>query len=178
MAVPFVIYGSSLVLAFGSSAAYHGTRRWARNWILATLDHCAIFLVIAGTYTPFGLIALRDRGGASLVAIEWALAFIGILARLFWIRRLHRFSIPLYLAMGWLGVAWSRPLIETVGPMGVSLILIGGAAFTLGILAYRWHRFAFHNPVWHLFVMAGAAFHFWTIAVYVLPDAGQSAGLQ
>lgn len=169
-----IVYGSSLLLAFGSSAAYHGSRRWARNWIFATFDHCAIFILIAGTYTPFGLIALRDRDGALLVAVEWALALVGILARLFWIRRLHELSIPLYLAMGWLGIAWFRPLVDTIGPSGLSLVAAGGVAYTLGILAYRWRSFAFHNPVWHVFVITGAALHFWAIAAYVLSNAGRS----
>jgi len=177
MVFSIVVYGGSLMLALGSSAAYHGTRRWTKNWIFATFDHCAIFLLIAGTYTPFGLIALHDRGGTSLVATEWALAFTGIVTRLFWIRRLHQLSIPIYLMMGWLGLAWSRAFVGTIGATGISLILIGGAAYTLGVLAYRWQSFAFHNPVWHIFVITGAASHFWAIAS-VLSNAGRSAGMR
>lgn len=171
------VYGASLILAFASSALYHGRPHGARVWIAATLDHCAIFILIAGTYTPVGLIALRERGGIPLVAIEWVLALLGVAARMFWIRRLHRLSIPIYVAMGWLGLAWYRPLLGTMGPTGLALIVAGGVAYTSGILMYRWKSLPFHNAIWHVFVVVGAALHFWAIAAYVLPAAARGAGL-
>ncbi len=133
--------------------------------------------MIAGTYTPVGLIALRERGGIPLVAIEWVLALLGVAARMFWIRRLHRLSIPIYVAMGWLGLAWYRPLLGTMGPTGLALIVAGGVAYTSGILMYRWKSLPFHNAIWHVFVVVGAALHFWAIAAYVLPAAARGAGL-
>jgi hemolysin III len=169
------IYGASLVLAFASSAAYHGSRRWRRNWVMAMLDHCAIFILIAGTYTPFGLVALRGRGGLALTGIEWSLAALGVLARLFWIRRLHRLSIPIYVTMGWLGLAWYRPLLDTIGPAGLALIVAGGVAYTSGIAAYRWRRLRYSNELWHGFVVVGAALHFCAVALTV-PFGGVAGG--
>lgn len=170
-------YGVALVLVFASSATYHAWPQWARRDIPATLDHCAIYILIAGTYTPFGLIALHGRGGALVVAIEWGLALLGVLARTFWIRRLHRLSVPIYIAMGWLGLPWWRPLLEAIGPVGVALTVAGGVAYSAGTLFFRWHRLPYHNALWHLFVVAGAVLHFWAIAGYVLAPAARAAGL-
>lgn len=171
------IYGASLVLAFASSAVYNGNRRWPHSWVLASLDHCTIFVLIAGTYTPVGLIALRDRDGLGLVALEWGLAGLGILVRLFWIKRLHRLSIPLYLTMGWLGIFWVLPLMDAIGTAGLGLIVAGGLAYSLGILMYRWHSLSSHNVLWHVFVVIGALFHFWAIATYVLPLVAPGPGV-
>lgn len=163
------VYCASLVAAFLSSALYHGAREGERAGVLAALDHCAIYVLIAGTYTPFGLISLAGHDGVVLVGIEWLLALVGIAIRLFWLRRLHGLSIPLYLLMGWLGVFWARSLLQTIGVGGIALLVAGGLAYTGGIAFFRWERLPYNNVVWHCFVVAGAAAHFAAVTFFVVP---------
>lgn len=165
------VYGASLILTFLASALYHGVLQPRVKQILRTLDHCAIFILIAGTYTPITLLALWHHEGWLLLATIWTLAILGAVLRLVHGPRFHRLAIPLYLAMGWLGMGWSGPLYDAIGLMPILLIVAGGIACTGGLVFYRWRRLPFSTALWHLCVVAGMACFFLAIALYVYPAA-------
>ena len=165
------VYGLSLILLYTVSTLYHAIRiESARRW-LRTLDHVAIFLLIAGTYTPFTLIALRGAWGWSLFGIVWALALLGSAMEFGMLRRYRRFAVLLYVAMGWVGILAFRPLLAHLQAGGMALLLAGGAAYTLGVPFYLWRRLPFHHSVWHAFVLAGSVLQFLAVFFYVVPTA-------
>ena len=166
------LYGATLIFSYLIAALYHGARGRRVRELFQTFDHCAIFLLIAGTYTPFALLPLWDHLGWVMFLLVWLLACLGIGIRLFWIRRLHRLAPALYLAMGWLGLAWARPLLETLGTGALMLVVAGGVAYTAGLVFFRWRSLPYGNAVWHGFVVTGSACHFSAIAFYALPYAG------
>jgi hemolysin III len=135
------------------------------------LDHIAIFLLIAGTYTPFTLIALRGTWGWSLFGIVWSLALLGSALELGVLKRYRRFAVLLYIAMGWVGIIAFRPLLAHLQTGGMVLLLGGGAAYTLGVPFYLWRRLPYHHSVWHFFVLAGSVLQFLAVLLYVVPNA-------
>jgi len=166
--VTSTIYGITLFLTYLSSTLYHGTwHRTAKSVFLAA-DHCAIFLLIAGTYTPITLLAFPKPLGWVLFGVIWAMALIGICVRL-WLGRLHWGLIPVFLGMGWLGFPWSETIFESLGTGGAWLLLSGGLAYTAGVVFYLWRSLPFNHAVWHLFVIGGSVCHFLAIAIYALP---------
>ncbi|MBW8876275.1 MAG: hemolysin III family protein [Acidobacteria bacterium] len=170
--VASVVYGVTLILLYLASTLYHGIP-WPRaKRVLKVLDHSAIYLLIAGTYTPFTLISLRGAWGWTLFGLIWGMALLGITLKIAAIGRFQWLSIVLYLAMGWLVVVALKPLIEAVSPAGFRLMFLGGLSYTLGVLFYKWRRLPYHHAVWHLFVLAGSVFHFFAVLLYVLPPKG------
>src|SRR5579875_1943196 len=169
--VAVLVYGTSMILAFLASALYHGSRHARRKPIFRALDHCMIFFFIAGTYTPVTILALWLHAGWELLATTWAIAITGAVLRILRGPRFHRIALPLYLAMGWLVLAWSGALYEAVGLVPVLLFAAGGLAYTGGLLFYRWERLPFNNPLWHLCVVIGSGCFFIAIAFYLLPQA-------
>jgi hemolysin III len=166
-----VLYGATLVLVYATSVLYHGiTHEESKRW-LRTLDHVAIFLLIAGTHTPFVLIALRGAWGWSLFGIVWTLAAIGIVFELTPLRRFQGVMIALYIGMGWVGIVAIRPLMAALPAPGVALVLGGGVSYTLGVIFYVWHSLRFHHAVWHVFVIGGSVLQFLSVWWYVLPKA-------
>lgn len=163
------VYGASLILSFLASALYHGVLQPRVKRIFRTLDHCAIFILIAGTYTPITLLALWHHEGWLLLATIWTLAILGAVLRLVHGPRFHRLAIPLYLAMGWLGMAWSGPLYDTIGLPPILLIVAGGIACTGGLAFYRSQRLPFSTALWHLCVVVGMALFFFAITLYIYP---------
>jgi hemolysin III len=165
------IFGAMLFVMFLASTLYHsvGHRRKV-PWLLAA-DHCAIFLLIAGTYTPIALVILPGGPGWLLFGLIWGLAAIGIALRLFWLRYLHPLFIGIYLAMGWLGFFYGDRLRQGLGEDGMGLILIGGLFYTLGLVFYVLRRVPYNHTLWHLSVLAGAIFHFFAVLHFVLPKA-------
>jgi hemolysin III len=155
-----VVYGASMCLAFLTSALYHGVQQPRIRSVLQQIDHCTIFLLIAGTYTPIAVLPLRHHGGLALLAAIWIIAVAGIALRLTNGALYERVAIPLYLAMGWMGLAWSVPLYRAIGHVPILLMLGGGLTYTGGLLLYRWHRLPFSNCLWHLSVVAGSAWFF------------------
>ncbi|MCK6384683.1 MAG: hemolysin III family protein [Rhodocyclaceae bacterium] len=137
--------------------------------LLRTLDHTAIFLLIAGTYTPFLLVNLRGPWGWSLFAVVWTLTLAGIALRLFLKGRLHGLVVSIYIAMGWIVVVAIRPMLEHVGTGGLVLLAAGGLAYTAGVAFYKWRRLPYNHAIWHGFVLAGAALHFFAVLFYVIP---------
>jgi hemolysin III len=161
------IFGTTLVLLYAASTLYHGTRSPRVKRLFQRFDHAAIFLLIAGTYTPFTLVSLRGGWGWTLLAIVWGLAILGILLEVAGHSR--RVSVALHLAMGWLLLIAVEPLARSVHPDGLLLLALGGVAYTLGVVFYAWQRLPYNHAVWHLFVMAGSTCHFACVLGYVIP---------
>ena len=169
--VSCALYGITLVLVYATSVLYHGVTHEASKRWLQTLDHVAIFLLIAGTYTPFVLIALRGAWGWSLFGIVWTLAAIGTVMELTGLRRFRSVMIALYIGMGWVGIVAIRPLMAALPLPGLILVLAGGVSYTLGVIFYVWRSLRFHHAVWHVFVIGGSVLQFLSVWWYVLPKA-------
>lgn len=165
--VAFSIYGAMLVLLYAASTAYHSTRGRAKA-VLQKLDHCSIYLLIAGSYTPFAMVSLRGPWGWALLGTVWALALVGIVQELCWARGARVLSLVLYVAMGWLALVAVVPLWRALTPTGFAWLAAGGAVYTLGIVFYAAdQRIPHGHGVWHLFVLGGSACHFVTVLRFV-----------
>jgi hemolysin III len=162
------IYAATLIFLYAASLLYHSRRLPNAKVLLQAFDHSAIFLLIAGTYTPFALVNLRGNWGWPLMGVIWGLAAVGI-ARQAWLRERPVARVGLYVAMGWAAVMVAHPLFATVAPGGLILLLTGGLAYTFGIGFYAWHRLPYHHAIWHVFVIAGSVAHFCAILFFVLP---------
>jgi hemolysin III len=164
-----VVFGAALVLLYTSSTLYHslGHVHARAGTVLRALDHSAIFLLIAGTYTPFTLVSLRGPWGWSLFAVVWSLAVAGIALRLALRRRPTALFVSLYLAMGWCVVVALRPLVAAVPPGGIALLVAGGLAYSVGVVFYLWRSLRYNHAIWHAFVLAGSAFHYAAVLRYV-----------
>ncbi|RDH85147.1 MAG: hemolysin III [endosymbiont of Escarpia spicata] len=165
------IYGVTLILCYTASTLYHGIPLPRAKQLLRQLDHASIFLLIAGTYTPFTLVNLRGPWGWTLFGLVWGIALAGMALELIARKRYKRLSISLYLGLGWLVVIAIQPMLESVGTGGLLLLLAGGLCYSLGVIFYVWKRLAYHHAVWHLFVLGGSIFHFFSILFYVVPNA-------
>jgi len=167
--VSFSVYGGTMVVLYLISAIYHGFRGPKVKHVFHVLDHAAIYLLIAGTYTPFALVNLRGGWGWSLFGIIWGLAAAGILFKVFWFGRLHILSIAIYLIMGWFVIIAIKPILVNIPIGGLIWLLVGGCAYTFGIAFYVWKKLPYHHAIWHLFVMAGSICHFFAMLFYILP---------
>ena len=165
------IFGATLIILYAASTLYHSVRRTRVKALLRVIDHAAIFLLIAGTYTPFLLVNLRGPWGWSLFGVVWGIALIGIVFQVSLLRRWPIASVGLYVGMGFLVVVAIKPLLVALMPAGLFLLLAGGLAYILGLSFYGWRRLPYHHAVWHLFVLAGSAFHFFAVLFYVIPVA-------
>jgi hemolysin III len=166
--VSCTVYGVTLVVLYTSSTLYHALPSGRGKRVFGILDHAAIFLLIAGTYTPFALVTLAGGWGWSLFAVIWALAICGIVLEVVSRGRVRRVQLLLYLVMGWGIVGASRPLLKELAPAGLVLLLAGGLAYTLGVVFFVWRR-PFHHAVWHIFVLGGSICHFFAVFLYVIP---------
>jgi len=165
------VFGTTLVLLYAASTLYHGVPSPPAKRVLRKLDHAAVYLLIAGTYTPFTLVTLRGSWGWTLLALVWGLAILGIVLQVALPRRARRPAVPLYLAMGWLIVIALEPLVRSVHSAGLVLLILGGLAYTLGVVFYAWQRLPYNHAVWHVFVLAGSICHFSCVLGYVIPPA-------
>ena len=165
--VGFSIYGAMLVALYTSSTAYHSVRGRAKE-ILQKVDHCSIYLLIAGSYTPFALVSLRGPWGWSLLGVVWGLALLGIAQEIWLAKGARVLSLVIYVLMGWLALVAVVPLWEALTPAGFGWLLAGGACYTLGIVFYATdHKVRHGHGLWHLFVLAGSICHFVTVLLYV-----------
>jgi len=164
-----VIFGVTLVLLYTASTLYHSVAHPRAKRVFRFIDHVAIFLLIAGTYTPFTLVSLRGPWGWSLFGVVWGLALAGIAGQSRLLHRWTALSLVLYISMGWAAVVAVRPLVAAVAPGGLLLLLLGGIAYTAGIGFYVWRRLPYQHAVWHGFVLAGSVFHYWAVLGYVIP---------
>lgn len=163
------LYGVTLILVYATSTLYHGATDKRAKQFLQTLDHIAIFLLIAGTYTPFVLISLRGAWGWTLFAIVWTLAAIGTVFELTRLKQIRGVMVALYLGMGWVGLIAAKPLIAALPTAGLALVLAGGVSYTLGVVFYSWRSLRFHHAVWHVFVLGGSVLQFLSVLWYVVP---------
>lgn len=163
------LYGGSMITLFLASTLYHSIPNPSSKRWLKTFDHCAIFLLIAGSYTPFMLVSLRTPLAVGLMIVIWALAVIGIIMKLFFVYRFKRASLITYLVMGWLSLIVIYQLAKHLDPSGLILLAAGGAIYTLGVVFYANKRIPYNHAIWHLFVLGGAACHFFAVYWYVEP---------
>lgn len=155
-----VTYSGGLLAMLGCSAAYHLLRSSHRRELLRCFDHSAIFLMIAGTYTPFTLLRIRPFWDVVLTAAVWSIAAVGIALRLLNPRLFDRVSIGFYLALGWAGLAAIAPLVPLVQVSTLALLGAGGLLYTAGVVFHLWERLPFQNAIWHAFVLTAAAVHY------------------
>jgi hemolysin III len=165
------VFGSTLILLYAASTLYHSIPGAMAKRVLRTLDHIAIFLLIAGTYTPFTLLALPGAWGWSLFGTIWFIAIAGSAAELGLLKRYRKAAVALYVAMGWVAVVAIEPLRANVPTGGLLLLLAGGLAYTLGVPFYMARKLPYHHAIWHVFVLAGSVFHYLAVLLYVIPDA-------
>lgn len=163
------IFACSLVLVYLCSTLYHSLVRTRARHVFHVLDHAAIYLLIAGTYTPFTLVSLRGPVGWTLFGIVWALAIAGVIVKSFAVDRFTVASALVYLLQGWLVIFATRPLVHAIGIHGLLWLAAGGAAYTIGVLFFAFDRVPYFHAVWHLLVLMGSAAHYVAILYYVVP---------
>jgi hemolysin III len=164
-----LVFGLTLLNLYASSTLYHAVRNPAAKRTLRRLDHAAIFLLIAGSYTPFTLVTLRGVWGWSIFGVVWGLALVGLFFEGALRRRWVGLSLGLYILMGWVAVAAIKPLVGSLHRGGVVLLFAGGLAYTFGTIFYVCRRIPFHHAWWHLAVLAGSALHYFAVLLYVIP---------
>jgi len=165
----FAIYGTTLVLLHVSSTLYHALRAPAARRVFWVFDHCSIYLLIAGTYTPFLLLSLWGRWGLTMLVTIWSLAIIGIVLKSVFIGRLRRLSLVFYLLMGWMIVLAAREVWIKVPHQALIYVAVGGGLYTLGTIFFGWKRLPYNHAIWHLFVLGGSACHYLGILFYLAP---------
>lgn len=166
------IFGLTLILLYTASTLYHSIPQPRAKAAFRALDHSAIFLLIAGTYTPFSLVNLRGPWGWSLLGVVWGLAILGIVLRVTLHRRPAAAFVSLYIGMGWCVVVAVKPLLAAVAPGGLLLLVSGGLVYTAGLAFYNWRGLPYHHAIWHAFVLLGSALHYFAVLFYVVPWAG------
>jgi len=167
--VSLAIYGSTLIAMYLSSVLYHSFRNPGVKRVFRYFDHSAIYLLIAGTYTPFTLVNLRGAWGWTLFGLIWGFAALGLLMTVLGIGRSRLLGSLVYIGMGWLVIIAIKPLLDAIPPGGIAWLVAGGLFYTLGVIFYIWKRLPFNHAIWHLFVLGGSACHFIAILLYVLP---------
>lgn len=165
--ISFSVYGTMLVALYVFSTLYHSVRGRAKD-VLRKFDHCSIYLLIAGSYTPFTLVSLRGAWGWSLLGVVWGLALFGILQEIWLAKGARVLSLVIYVLMGWLALVAVSPLWAALTPAGFAWLVAGGACYTIGIFFYATdHKLRHGHGLWHLFVLAGSICHFFTVLLYV-----------
>lgn len=169
--VSAAVFVAALVLLYSASTLYHLARQPTVKSRLKVLDHCAIFLLIAGTYTPFTVAAMQGGWGWALFGVIWGLAVIGIVLKLFFTGRFRALSTATYVGMGWLVVVAFVPLSQALTPAAMAWLVAGGVLYTAGTLFYHNHRLPYSHAVWHLFVLGGSICHFSAVAAQLVGPA-------
>ena len=163
------VYGASMIILFLASTLYHAIPFKKARRALKTFDHCAIYLLIAGSYTPFLLVSLRTPLAMTLMVVIWSIALIGILMKLAFVYRFKKLSLATYLIMGWLSLIVIYQLALTLSVGGLILLALGGVIYSAGVIFYVARRIPYNHAIWHIFVLAGSACHFFAIYLYVEP---------
>jgi len=162
------VFVASLTLLYTASTLYHAARHPVWKARLKVLDHCAIFLLIAGTYTPFTVAALQGGWGWSLFGITWGLAVIGVVFKVFFTGRFRALSTATYIGMGWLVIVAIAPLSQALTATAMLWLVLGGVLYTAGTLFYHIERIPFAHAIWHLFVLGGSACHFVAVSAQMI----------
>jgi len=167
--VSMAIYSASLVILYGGSTLYHSISSPVWRHVGKIIDHSAIYLLIAGTYTPFTLVTLRGPWGWTLFGIVWGLAIIGIAAESWWVYRPEKVATAIFIAMGWVIIIAIKPLKENLAAGGIQWLVAGGLFYSVGTIFYIIKNVRFLHAVWHLFVLAGSVCHYFAVMCYVVP---------
>ena len=167
--VSCAIYGATMILLYTASTLYHSFQNPNVKRIMRVLDHSSIYLLIAGTYTPFTLVTLHGPWGWSLFGVVWGLAMAGIAFKVYFTGRFPKISTIIYVGMGWIAVIAIKPLMDILPTGGLIFLFGGGLSYTFGVIFYVWHKLPYHHAVWHLFVLGGTVLHFFAILFYVVP---------
>lgn len=162
-----IVYGLSIIILFSASTLYHSVKDEGKKHYFRIIDHVSIYLLIAGTYTPVLLITLSESLGWTLFYVVWGIAAFGVILKLFFTGKFEVFSTLLYLVMGWL-IIFDFSNVSNIFGDGILFLFAGGLAYTVGIVFYAIHRIPYNHVIWHLFVLAGAIFHFFMIFFYVI----------
>ena len=165
------IFGASAILLYSISSAYHAVSHPPAKRVLQMLDHMAIYVLIAGSYTPFCLVTLRPTNPGlawTVFGIEWGATIAGVVFKVVTAGRFRILSTLVYILMGWMAVVAVIPLVRELRGLGTMWLMLGGGLYTLGCVFYLWHRLPYHHPIWHLFVLAGSICHFFCILWYVM----------
>lgn len=170
--VSTAIFGATLVLLYTSSTLYHSFTTERTRVLLRKFDHAAIFLLIAGSYTPFVLVTLRGPWGWSLFGVVWTMAVAGVALKFWYAGRYKLLSTLLYVGMGWLVLIAIKPLVAALPTGGMKLLVAGGLCYTGGAVFYLWRRLPYNHAIWHLFVLGGSACHWAAVFCYVVPGSG------
>ena len=163
-----ILFGFTMLFMYISSTIVHSLPQGKWKDIFQIIDHASIYLFIAGTYTPFLLVHLREQIGWILLCIIWGIALIGVVFKIFFVKRFTVLSTIIYILMGWLIIVVWEPLTTAVHEKGIMLLIIGGVFYTVGSIFYMIRSIPYHHVIWHLFVLAGSAFHFLSIFFYVI----------
>ncbi|MDD2850616.1 MAG: hemolysin III family protein [Desulfuromonadaceae bacterium] len=163
------IYGVSMITFYCLSTVYHTVQNPSVRYLFRILDHASIYLMIAGSYTPFALVTLKGPWGWTLFGTVWGLGTVGAVMKIFTTHRLKIVGPILYIALGWIVVIALTPLSAALPTGGMVLLFSGGIAYTAGVIFYLWDRLPFNHAIWHLFVLTGSACHYWAIFYYVIP---------
>lgn len=166
--VSYTIYGSTLVLLYMASTLYHSFPRGRTKDLFEIFDHSAIYLLIAGSYTPLALVALKGPLGWTIFGIVWGLSVVGIVFKVFWVKKFVILSTILYIAMGWLIIIAIKPMMNVLNTTSLVFLVVGGVLYTAGTVFYIWRGMKYHHAIWHLFVLGGSICHFFTM-VFMLP---------
>lgn len=172
--VSLLIYGTTLVMLYAASAMYHSTKEEKKRLRMRIIDHVSIYLLIAGTYTPFSLINLRENWGVPLLLAVWMLAAVGVVMKFFFINTKKWVSAVLYIGLGWLVVIAIEPILAHVPMYGLLWLVSGGVIYTVGVVFYVWKSLPYHHAIWHLFVLGGSICHFFAVMVSSVPFEGQA----
>ena len=163
------IYGGAMITFYCLSTAYHSVSKPYTRYVFRILDHASIYLMIAGSYTPFAMVTLHGPWGWTLLGTVWGLGTVGAVLKIFTTHRLRFIGPLLYIGLGWIVVIAFKPLSAALATDGLALLFAGGIAYTVGVIFYLWDRLPFNHAIWHLFVLAGSACHFGAIFYYVTP---------
>ena len=163
------IFGVSLILLYTASTLYHSFRKPRIKRILKILDHSCIYLLIAGTYTPFLIITLRGILGWVMLGLIWLFAIVGVTLKILFVNRFKIVSVITYVFMGWIIIFAIKPLVNSLPLHGIVWLVAGGVTYTLGVIFYVWKNLPFSHAIWHLFVLGGSICHFFAVLFHVLP---------
>jgi hemolysin III len=164
-----LVYGIGIIFLFSASTLYHSFQSERVKNFFRILDHCGIYLMIAGTYTPFMSVTLEGIYGDVILFLIWLIAIAGIIFKIFFTGKFETFSVILYLVMGWIVILVIKPMFDNLSFWGMMLVAAGGVFFSIGVIFYRWEKLAFSHAFWHLFVVAGGVCHYFAVYFHALP---------
>lgn len=164
---PFLIFGISLIILYAASTLFHSLIFTSAKKYLQKIDHISIYVLIAGTYTPYALVGVGGYKGIILLILIYSICLAGIIYKFVFLGRFKILETLAYIAIGWISILFYHPLIKTLGRNGVNLLILGGVSYTLGTIFYGWRSLPFHHVIWHLFVMAGSLSMFMSIYYYL-----------